>query len=291
MQQTVETVEVDERAVVGDVLYDTLADVAGLYFGEELAAFFRALFFDEFAARYNDVLAFRVDLDDLEVVRLTDVLIQILGGLNVDLRSGQERVDTDADDETALDFRLDATGEDCAFLTVGENLFPVLLLLGLVVGDYGIAFAVFEFFQQNFDFLTYLDVVDVDKFAYRHDTFALAADVDYDFVLADFDDFALDYRALFEFGKTAVSQQFFHLVVHCFPWVVPRGNGLIVVDLVGASDRRMRQSKNKCPTIAQISSLRKHIFQIFRYIYAVCRAGMQGGGKIYKMSKCSKKQY
>lgn len=111
-------------------------------------------------------------------------------------------------------------------MAVGENFFPVLFLLRFVVGYYGISFAVFEFFQQNFDFLTYLDVVDVDKFAYRYDAFAFAADVDYDFVLADFDDFALYYRALFKFGKTAVCKQFFHYVVHCFPWVVSLlGNG------------------------------------------------------------------
>lgn len=40
MEEAVETVEVDERAVIGDILYDASANVAGLDFGEKLAAFF-----------------------------------------------------------------------------------------------------------------------------------------------------------------------------------------------------------------------------------------------------------
>ncbi len=67
--------------------------------------------------------------------------------------------------------------------------------------------------EENFDFLTRLDVIDIDEFVYRDYALAFAADVDYDFILADFDYFALDYRALFEFGKTAACQQFFHYAV------------------------------------------------------------------------------
>lgn len=47
--------------------------------------FSRALFFDEFAARYDDIFAFGVDFNDFEVVSLADVLIQIFRRLDVDL--------------------------------------------------------------------------------------------------------------------------------------------------------------------------------------------------------------
>lgn len=104
-----------------------------------------------------------------------------------------------------------------AFLAVGEDFLPVLFLLGLVVGYYGIAFAVLKLFEKNLDFLSDLNVVDVREFAHRHDAFGFSAYVDYDFVLADFYDFALYNRALFEFGKAAVGQQFFHYVVHLCP--------------------------------------------------------------------------
>ena len=217
VQEAVEAVEIDERAVVGDVLHNAPAYVAGLDFGEQVAALFGALLLNELAAGDDDVLALRVDFDDFEIVGLADVLVEILGRLHVDLGSGQEGVHADADDEPALDFALDSAGEDGAFLAVGEDFLPVLFLLGLVVGYYGIAFAVLEFFEKNLDFLSDLDVVDVREFAHRHDAFGFSAYVDYDFVLADFYDFALYDRALFEFGKAAVGQQFFHYVVHLCP--------------------------------------------------------------------------
>lgn len=182
-----------------------------------MRALFGALLLNELAAGDDDVLALRVDFDDFEIVGLADVLVEILGGLHVDLGSGQEGVHADADDEPALDFALDSAGEDGAFLAVGEDFLPVLFLLGLVVGYYGIAFAVLKLFEKNLDFLSDLNVVDVREFAHRHDAFGFSAYVDYDFVLADFYDFALYNRALFEFGKAAVGQQFFHYVVHLCP--------------------------------------------------------------------------
>ena len=48
----------------------------------------------------------------------------------------------------------------------------------------------------------------------RVDTFAFAADVYNDFVLAYFDYLALDDRAGLKFGETAVCEQFFHYVTH-----------------------------------------------------------------------------
>ena len=217
MQQAVEAVEVDKRSVIGDILDDAPADVAGLDFREECAALFGALFFDELAAGNDDIFAFRVNFYHLEIVCLPNVLVEVLRGLDVYLRSGQEGVHAYAYDEASLYFALYAAGENCAFLAVGENFFPIFLLLRFIVRDYGVALAVFKLFKQYFYFLSDLYVVDIRKFVYRNDTFGFSAYVNYYFVLADFDYFALYYRALFEFGKAAVSQQFFHYVVHLCP--------------------------------------------------------------------------
>ena len=193
MEKPVETVEVDERAVIGDIFDNALANVAGLDLREELAALFHALFLYEFAARNHYVFALRIDFYNLKVIGLPDVLVEVLRGLDVDLRGREERIHADAHDEAALHFGLHAPGKDCPLLAVGQYLLPILLLLGLVVRDYGIALAVFELLQQDFYLLAYLDVVDIGKFADRHNALALSAYVNYDFVLADFNYFALYY--------------------------------------------------------------------------------------------------
>ena len=175
VQQAVHAVEVDERTEIGDVLDRCPCGCwPGWIVSRSSRRLLRALLLDEFAAGENDVLPVEVDLEDLEVVGLADVLVEILRGLDVDVRSRQERVDADADDQAALDLGLDATGDDRAFLTLGEDVFPVLLLLGLVEGDNRIAFPVFELFEKDFDLLADLEFAQIDEFIGGDKAFGLA---------------------------------------------------------------------------------------------------------------------
>ena len=183
---------------------------AGFDFGEEGAALFVALLFDELAAGNDDVLAVEIDFQDLEVIRLADVLVEVLRRLDVDLRRRQKRVDAHRDDETAFDFRLDAAGTNRAFLAFGDDRFPVLLLLRLVVGNDGRAVAVFGFFEIDLDLVADLNFGDVGEFACGNDPFGFPADVDDDVVLTDFDDRALDDRARRERSEAAFGKQLFH---------------------------------------------------------------------------------
>ena len=79
VQQAVHTVEVDERAEIGDVLDGALADVARDHLGEQLWRALGAFLFDEFAAGQHDVLPLLVDFDDFELVGVADELRQVLG--------------------------------------------------------------------------------------------------------------------------------------------------------------------------------------------------------------------
>ena len=106
VEQAVHAVQVDECAEVGDVLDDALAELPGLDRVEERAALLGALLLDQLAPGKDDVLPVEVDLEDLEVVRLADILVQVLGRLHVDVRRRHERVDPDRDDEAALDLGL-----------------------------------------------------------------------------------------------------------------------------------------------------------------------------------------
>jgi hypothetical protein len=169
VEQAVHAVEVDERTEVGDVLDHALADLAGLDRLEEVAALLGALLLDELAAGEHDVLALDVDLEDLEIVGLADVLVEILGGLDVDVRRRHEGIDADRDNETALDLGLHAAGGHGAFRELCQDVIPVLLLLGLVEGDDRVAVLVLELLDEHLDGGADLQLADVDELGSRDD--------------------------------------------------------------------------------------------------------------------------
>ena len=217
VQQTVNAVEVNERAEVGDVLDRALANVARHHFGQQLLAALGAFGFDEFAAGEDDVLPLLVDLDDLEIVGVADELREVLGRDDVNLRRGQEGLDADVDDQTALDDGLDPAGDAAAFVANRENLVPVLLELGLLLGENDHAFLVFELLDQDVHDVADLDGLDVVELVAGDDPFTLVADVHEHFLVADFDNGTFDN---FIGGKAdgggALLQGFFHRE-HNFP--------------------------------------------------------------------------
>ena len=192
VQQAVDAVEVNERAEIGDVLDRALADVARGHFGQEFLAAFGAFLLDQFAAGEDDVLALLVDLDDLEIVGVADELRQVLGRDDVNLGRGQERLDADVDQQAAFDDGFDLAADRAAFVADGEDLLPVLLELGLFLGEDDHALLVLELFDQDIDFVADLDGFDVFEFVAGDDAFAFVADIDEDFLGTDFDDGAFD---------------------------------------------------------------------------------------------------
>jgi hypothetical protein len=66
VQQAVDTAQIDEGAVFGDVLDHAVDDIAFGQLGDHLGALFGAAFFQDGAARDDDVAAAAVHLEDLE---------------------------------------------------------------------------------------------------------------------------------------------------------------------------------------------------------------------------------
>ena len=116
---------------------------------------------DQFAAREHDVLALLIDFDDLEFVAVADELLEILRRDHVNLRRRQKRLDADVDDQPALDDGLDLAGDAAAFVADGEDAFPVLLELRLLVREDDRAFLVFELLDEDINFVADLDGLDV----------------------------------------------------------------------------------------------------------------------------------
>ena len=112
VEKAVHALQIDEGTEIGDVLDHALAELAGLDRVEQGAPLVGALLLDQLPTGKDDILALEVDLEDLEVVGLAHVLVQVLGGLDVDVRRRHEGIDPDGDDESALHLGLDPAGGD-----------------------------------------------------------------------------------------------------------------------------------------------------------------------------------
>jgi hypothetical protein len=83
VQQAIDAAEVDERAVVGEVLDHTLDDRAFLQLVEQFAALGAVFLLDDRTARNDDVVALLVELDDLELVHLAFEVARVAHGAHV----------------------------------------------------------------------------------------------------------------------------------------------------------------------------------------------------------------
>ena len=79
-----------------------------------------------------------------------------------------------------------------------DDLVPVLVVGGLLLGEDDHALVVFEALEEHFDFVADLEVFDVIEFAQGDDALGFVADVHEDFARADFEDASFDDAALFE---------------------------------------------------------------------------------------------
>ena len=212
VQQAVDAAEVDERAVVGDVLDDAAQDLALGERVERVLLLLRVLFFEEHLAREHDVAALLVDLDDAHAQFLAAQRVEVADRAHVDLRAGQERAHADVDGETALDALDDAADDDLALRVGLLDLVPDLHLLGLLAREDDVAFAILGALEQHVDDVARLhrDLAGlVDELFDGDDAFGLEADVDDDFGRRDFDDGALDdfaFRDVAEAGIVKVQK-------------------------------------------------------------------------------------
>jgi hypothetical protein len=210
VKEAVDAVEVDEGAKIGDVLDRAFADIPGGHFGEQLLAAFEAFLLDKFAAGEDDILPFLVDFDDLKFVAVADVLGEVLGGADVDLRGREKSLDADIDQQTAFDDGFDFAGDGAALIADGEDALPVFLELGFFLGEDDHALFVFEFFDEDIDFVAELDGFDVFEFVGGDDALAFIADVHQDFFGADFDDVTFDNIASGKRHFTGLLHDLFH---------------------------------------------------------------------------------
>ena len=188
MQQAVDSAEIDERAVVRNILDRALEDHALFEHLQRLFLERGALALDHAAPRDHDVAARAVELKNLEAAALADVAIEISRRTQVNVRSRQERRHADIDLQAALDLAQD-DAFDWGFVL--ERLFkftPDLELLGLGVGQRHRAVLGLSALEKNIDLVAFLDrdiAVVIQELGERHLAFALVVDIDDDVVARD----------------------------------------------------------------------------------------------------------
>ena len=195
VQQAVDAAQIDERAVVGDVLDDALEHLALGERLERVLLLLRVLFFEQRLARQHDVAALLVDLDDAHPQLLAAQRVEISHGTHVDLRSGQERADADVHGEPALDPLDDAADDDLALGIGLLDLVPNLHLLGFFAREDDVSFPVFRALEQHVDDVAGLHrhfAVLVEELVDLNDAFGLVSDVDDHFRRSDLENRSLD---------------------------------------------------------------------------------------------------
>ena len=207
VQQPVDAAQVDERAVVGDVLDDALEDLALGEHVERVLLLFGVLFLEQRLARQHDVAALLVHLDDAHAQLLPAQRVEVANRAHVDLRSGQERADADVDGQPALDALDDAADDDLALGVGLLDLVPDLHLLRFFAGQDDVAFAILGALEQDVDDVAGLHgdlAALVEELGELDDAFGLVADVDDDFRRRDLENGALDDLAFRDVAEAVI---------------------------------------------------------------------------------------
>src|SRR5690606_24559159 len=145
VQQTIDTTQVDERAVVGDVLDHTLDHCAFVQGFEQLFALFAHAGLEHGTAEQHNVVTLAIELDDLEFESFAFVRRGVLDRTQINQRTRQERADAVGHDgKAALDLAGDGAVDQLAGLERLLELEPGRQALGAVTRQDGVAVAVFE---------------------------------------------------------------------------------------------------------------------------------------------------
>ncbi len=223
VQQAVDAAEVDEHAVVGDVLDRALEPRSLLQPLQRLGLLLHQLRLEHRLARQHDVVAPAVQADDLELQLLAAQGLEVLDRLDVDERSRQEGAQADVHRQTALDAVGDAALDDAAILVGPLHLGPAAHALGLLIREEHVPLEILGLLEQDVHFLPDLDgqpAAPVGELLDGDQAFRLVPDVDDHRVGRDPDDPSGDDLTLGEIAHALVVQLEELAVLRCVPLFV-----------------------------------------------------------------------
>jgi hypothetical protein len=196
VQQAVDAAEIDEGAVVGDVLHHAVDNLAFFKRGDELLTLAGASLLEHRAARDDDVAAAAVHLENLERLLIVHQRTDVADRTNVDLRTRQEgNGAVEIDGVAALDLIEDHARDLLVILECLFKAHPRLFALRLVAREHRFTQRVLDAIEEDLDFFADgqgLVAAGSGKFFQGHAALGLQANVDNGDVFFDRDDDALD---------------------------------------------------------------------------------------------------
>src|SRR5580700_6067423 len=177
VQQAVDAAEIDEGAVVGDVLDHTVDDLALFEVLHQLLALLGAGLFQHGAAGDDDIAAAAIHFEDLERLLVVHQRRHVADRPDIDLRARQERHGAvEIDGEAALDLVEDDALDLFVVLERLLELAPAFLAARLVARQHGFTKGIFDAFEIDLNGVADLDLgiaAGPGKFAQRHAAFGL----------------------------------------------------------------------------------------------------------------------
>jgi hypothetical protein len=154
VQQAIDAAEIDECAVIGDVLDNTLDNLAFFEVLDDFRTLFSTGLFENRTTRYNDVAAALVHLEDFEGLWVVHQRRNVADRTNVDLRTWKEGNSAiQIDGEATLDLVEDNAFDAFASFELGFELDPALFAASLLARQNGFAQSIFNALNVNFDFV------------------------------------------------------------------------------------------------------------------------------------------
>ncbi len=196
MQQAIDAAEIDERAVIGDVLDHAFDNLLLLKRGDERCAFFGAAFFQNRAARDHDVAAAAIHFQDLEQLLLVHQRADIAHRANVHLATGKERDRAvEIDGEATLHAAEDHAVHAGLFVEGAFQTDPAFFAASLVAAEDGFTERVLDTLQINLDLIADIHIGGLAghrEFLEGNAAFGLQTDIDQGEIVFDGDNGALD---------------------------------------------------------------------------------------------------
>src|SRR5579871_362993 len=194
VQQAIKAAHIDERAVVGQVLYRS-GQNAALFQSRERNSLLRVLvFFEQFLAADNNVATLLVQLDDADFDLRANVAVKIAYRTNLNLRPRQKCLDADIDSQTTLNTAQNHALDGRLLVSGLLQLVPDLMAKRLLVADQVATFGLLAF-NHNLNRISGLELghtIDVQNLVQRNQTFRLEPDIDNDMLVRNLDHGASD---------------------------------------------------------------------------------------------------
>ena len=192
MQQAIDTAQIDKGAVIGEVLDDALPHHAFFQHPQQLFALDAVGGFHHRAAGYHDIVAFLIELDNLEF----EGFVLEMGGLpnRTHVHQGPRQEGAHAieiDGEAALDLAADHAGDRFVVLEGGFQHHPGFCATGLFPGQTGRAEPVLDRLQGHLNLVADGNrglALFIEELAEGDDAFGLQASVNGYPILVDVDD-------------------------------------------------------------------------------------------------------